>query len=182
MGKTSLYKLLTGFEFNPDQKSTCGIDNKTVRTVERRCLGMEQELKEVPPEHQLNQQLAIRVVARLGTVTEQNISGLMTEEELHRRINGLTMTPHGLTMTPPPSPGVEAQSSDLTMTRSPSPGVEAQSSDLTMIRSPSPGVEAQSSDLTMTRSPSQGVEAQSSDLTMTPPPSPGVEAQTIDWL
>ncbi len=180
MGKTSLYKLLTGLKFDPDQKSTCGIDNKTVRTVERRCVGMEQELKEVPPEYQLNQQLATRVVARLGTVTEQNISGLMTEEELHRRINGLTMTLHSLTMTPPPSPGVEAQSSDLTMTRSPSPGVEVQSSDLTMTRSPSPGVEAQSSDLTMTRSPSPGVEAQSSDLTMTRPPSPGVEAQSSD--
>ncbi len=106
MGKTSLYKLLTGLKFDPNQESTHGIDNQTVCTVERRCVGMEQELKEVPPEYQLNEQLATHVVARLGTVTEQKISGLITEEELHRRINDLTMTPS-------PSPGVEAQSSRL---------------------------------------------------------------------
>ncbi len=46
-GKTSLYKLIVGKEFNPNQKSTRGIDNNEVDTVDSRAFTMQNEVDTV---------------------------------------------------------------------------------------------------------------------------------------
>ena len=94
-GKTSLYKLLVGKEFDPEQESTCGIDNNEVDMVDTRVLSMSwKERTEEDQQNERDQSHALAIVSELPEDTKKKQEHLkkfeiQQEAELISRIRAI---------------------------------------------------------------------------------------------
>ena len=96
-GKTSLYKLIVGKEFDPEQDSTRGIDNNEVDTVDSRAVTMNSAWSEksaVDQQRERDESHALAVLRELPDDEQHDRSFKFqqkTEEELLSSIEGINL-------------------------------------------------------------------------------------------
>ena len=93
-GKTSLYKLIVGKEFDPNQKSTRGIDNNEVDTVDSRAVTMQwSETSEGDQQRERDEMHALAIIKGLPEEVKKQAASQKFQEkslgELLRRIEDI---------------------------------------------------------------------------------------------